>query len=150
MWTWLLEISTGLLGDAPPAPILSVSSKRPSPTVTCRCLLAPHRCGVQERCWVRGRTCADFSSPRIPMSFGEHDNTVHFPFTMTLWASDRLIRAAIMRLCLHMDFLERRNGQAHHETHERRLHMKERSAPYHCSTRRYQTGEAASDHSLSS
>ena len=42
------------------------------------------------------------------------------------------------------------NGQAHHERHERRLFLKERSAPYHYSTQEYQTGEDASDHALSS
>ena len=39
------------------APVVSVSSKKPSPTVTCRCLQAPHCCGVQGRCQVRGQTC---------------------------------------------------------------------------------------------
>ena len=49
-----------------------------------------------------------------------------------------------------MDFAERRNGQAHHERHERRLLLKERSVPYHYSKQEPQTGEDASDHSLSS
>ena len=51
---------------------------------------------------------------------------------------------------LHLDFVERRNGQAHHERHERRLLLKERSAPYHYSKQKHQTGEDARDHSLSS
>ena len=52
---------------------------------------------------------------------------------------------------LHMDFVERRNGQAHHERpEERRLLLKERSAPYHYSKQKYQTGKDASDPSLSS
>ena len=32
---------------------------------------------------------------------------------------------------LHLDFVERRNGREHHDAHERRCHLKERSAPYH-------------------
>ena len=52
---------------------------------------------------------------------------------------------------LHLDFVEQRNGQAHHERHqERRLLLKERSAPNHYNKPKYPTGGDASDYSLSS
>ena len=46
---------------------------------------------------------------------------------------------------LHMDFVERRNGQAHREKHEeRRLLLKERSAPYNYNKLKYPTvGDAS-------
>ena len=98
--------------------------------------------------FVRGQTCVDFSSSQTQMKGGEYGNTVPFPFSMKLLACDRLIRAAVTRYGF-MDFVEQRNGQAHHERHEeRRLLLKERSAPYHCNKPKYRTGGDASDHSL--
>ena len=49
---------TGLLGDAAAATI-SVSLKKPLPTVLCRCFPAPPRCGVLGRLWVCGQTSVD-------------------------------------------------------------------------------------------
>ena len=49
-----------------------------------------------------------------------------------------------------MDFVEQHDGHVHREKHERRLLLKERSAPYHYSNQMHKAGEDASDHSLSS
>ena len=135
-----LVAATGLLGDAPPMPTTSVSSKKLSPTVTFRCLLAPHRCRVRGGCRVRGQTCVGFSSLRTPMSVGEYGNIAHSPFTTKLWAFDKPTRAAITRyVWLHMDFVQQHNGHVHRERHERRLLLKERSAPYNYSKSKAQS-----------
>ena len=85
------------------------------------------------------------------MNGGKYGNTEPFPFSMKLLASDRPDQSCHHEVWLHMDFVEQRNGQAHHERHEeRRLLLKERPAPYHYRKPKYQTGEDASDHSLSS
>ena len=88
--------STGLRGDATTAAI-SVSFKTPLLTAPCRCLPAPHRCGVPERFQVSGRTFVDSSTPRIQMENGKYASMAHCPFPTKLLASVRPIRAAITR-----------------------------------------------------
>ena len=128
----MLEEHVDVVAGAFKALIASVSQKKPSPTVPCRCLPAPHQCGVRERFRVRGQTCVDFSSPPTQMNGGEYGNTVPFPFSTKLLASDRLIRAAITRYGFTRTLVERRRVQSHQERHEERLLLlKERSAPYH-------------------
>ena len=91
--------------------------------VPCRCLLAPHRCGVQGQCRVRGRTCG-FLKPLNSNELWRVRQHGAFPIPH---------EAPGIQMWFHLDFVERRNGQAHHERHERRLLLKERSAPYHYS-----------------
>ena len=84
--------------------------------------------GVQERCRVRGRTCADFS-----ISWTNERRRVRqhgaFPIHHDAQGIRQTDQSCHHEVCLPMDFVERRNGRAHHETHERRLYLKERSAP---------------------
>ena len=51
---------------------------------------------------------------------------------------------------LHLDFVERRSVQSHHEKHNRRILLKERSAPHSCNKEKGHISEDVSDHSLSS
>ena len=51
---------------------------------------------------------------------------------------------------LHLDFVEWRSEQAHHERHDRRILLKERSAPYHYGKQKGHISDVMSDHSLSS
>ena len=52
--------------------------------------------------------------------------------------------------CLHLEFVDWRSAQSHHEGHDRRILLKERPAPYHCSKQKGHMSEDVSDHSLSS
>ena len=88
-------VSMELLGDATTATV-SVPLKRPLPNVPCRCLPAPHHCGVHGRFRVRGKTCVDSSTTRIQMEDGKFVSMVHSPFLT--W--------------LHLDFVERRSVQS--------------------------------------
>ena len=49
---------------------------------------------------------------------------------------------------LHLDFVEWRSAQSHHEKHHGRILLKERSTPCHHSKQKGHISEDASDHSL--
>ena len=51
---------------------------------------------------------------------------------------------------LIVDIVEWRSAQSHHERHDRRILLKERSTPYHYSKQKGDISEDVSDHSLSS
>ena len=51
---------------------------------------------------------------------------------------------------LHLDIVDWRNEQPHHEKHDRRILLKERSAPYHHGKPKGHISDVMSDHSLSS
>ena len=51
---------------------------------------------------------------------------------------------------LHLDFVEWRSAQSHHERHDRRILLKEHSTPCHCCKQKGHISEHVSDHSLSS
>ena len=52
--------------------------------------------------------------------------------------------------CLHLDFVEWRSEQSHRERHDRRILLKERSAPYHHGKQKGHFSDVVSDHSISS
>ena len=100
-------ISTGLLGDALSAPANSASSKKPSPIVTCLCLLAPHRCGVQGLCEVHGQTCVGLSSPETLANVGEYGNTAHFLVRHEALGIGQTDQSCHHEVWLHLDFVDR-------------------------------------------
>ena len=51
---------------------------------------------------------------------------------------------------LHLDFVDWRNSQSHHEEPDRRILLKERPAPYHYGQQKRRISDIMSDHSLSS
>ena len=51
---------------------------------------------------------------------------------------------------LHLDSVEWRSAQSHREKHDRRILLKERSAPYHYGKQKGHISDVTSDHSLSS
>ena len=51
---------------------------------------------------------------------------------------------------LHLDFVEWRSAQSHLEEHDRRILLKERSAPYHYGKQKGHVSDITSNHSLSS
>ena len=83
------------------------------------------------------------------MNVGKCGNVVLSPFRTKPSASDKPIRVATTRCGFTWTFVEQHSGHAR-ERYERRLLLKERSAPYHHSKQRYKAGGDASDHSLSS
>ena len=51
---------------------------------------------------------------------------------------------------LHLDFVDWRNSQSHHEEPDRRILLKERPAPHHHGQQTRRISDIMSDHSLSS
>ena len=51
---------------------------------------------------------------------------------------------------LHLDFVDWRNTQSHHEEQDRRILLKERPTPYHYGQQKRRISDIMSDHSLSS
>ena len=72
-----------------------------------------------------------FSTPHEALSIRQTDQSCHHE----AW--------------LHLDFVEWRSEQSHHERHDRRILLKERSAPYHFSKQQGHISDVVSDHSLS-
>ena len=64
-----------------------------------------------------------------------------------IWQTDQSCHHEVRH---HLDFVERRSGQSHHERHERRILLKERSARFRYSKQKGHINEDVSDHSLSS
>ena len=147
--TCLLGTSTWRLGAVKLVTVISVLSKKPSPTQIYRCLPAPHRCGAQEQCQVIGQTFAGFSSLRTLVNDGKYVSMVHSILHDTL-ASAARIKAAIMKCgytWLSLVIMATTNPR---ERHEQRHLLKERSAPYQPSKERSKAGEDESDRSLPS
>ena len=139
------------VGDATPALLVSVSLKRPSPTVPCRCLPAPHHCGVQGRFRVMwADVCGFLNTPESDERWRVRQHGA-LPIPHEALGIRQTDQSCRHEVWLHMDFVEQRNGQAHQKKHrERRLLLKERSSPCHHNKPKYPTGGDASDHSLSS
>ena len=72
----------------------SVPSRKPLPTVLCRCLQAPHRCGDVDRFQTTGLTSVGSFNNLSQIVTGKFGYTAHSPFLMKLLASARLIKAA--------------------------------------------------------
>ena len=51
---------------------------------------------------------------------------------------------------LHLDFVDWRNSQSHHEEPDRRILLKERPAPHHHGQQKRRISDIMSDHSISS
>ncbi len=51
---------------------------------------------------------------------------------------------------LHLEFVDWRSAQSHHEEHDRRILLRERPAPYHYGQQKRRISDIVSDHSLSS
>ena len=149
-WTWSLVIGTLLLGDAQRAPAHSASSKKPSSILTCPCLLTPHRCGVQGLCLVRWSDVCGFINPPDSNERWSVQQHGAFPIrheALSIWQTDQSCHHGVW---LQLDIVEWRSAQSHHERHDRRILLKERSTPYHYSKQKGDISEDVSDHSLSS
>ena len=144
-----LPSSTELRGDESSATILK-SLKRPLLTALCRCLPAPHRCGVLEQFQVSGLTFVDSSNLLILMDNGKFVSTAHSPSTTKLLVSARLTRVAITRPGSTLILSNGAAKQSHRERHDRKVLLKERSAPYHHGKQKGHISGVMSDHSLSS
>ena len=106
-----------MLEEQSTALIVLVSLKKPSPTA----LSMPrgsHHCGVQGRFWVGGQMSVDSTTTRIQMKDGKFVSIViSIPHeALGICQTDQSCHHEVW---LHTDFVEQRNGKAHHERHER-------------------------------
>ena len=90
------------------------------------------------------RTFVDSSNHLILTKGGKYANTEHSPH---IRQSDQSCRHEVW---LHLGFVEWRSAQSHLEKHDRRILLKERSAPYHYGKQKGHISDVTSDHSLSS
>ena len=141
-----------LLGAAHAATIENppVSSKKPLPTQTCRCHLAPQHCGAQVQCQVNRLMCADFPSHRTLMEGGKYDCTVRFPPpTVLLGIIEKRSKLPPCGIGCTW-FLLTITETAPQEKHDQRLLLKERSSPDQLNKERSRAYGEQSDRSHSS
>ena len=144
------EISTGQRGGAT-METTSVPLRKPLRTALCQRRWALHRCGdlvrsqatvltdvcgfheppESDRYWKVRLHCA-FSIPHKALGLRPTDQSCHHE----TW--------------LHLEFVDWRSAQSHHEGHDRRILVKERPAPYHHGQQKRRISDIMSDQSLSS
>ena len=147
--TWLQVISMGQRGGAA-IRTTSVPLRKPLRTAPCQRRLALHHCGGPGSipgCWAdvcgfleppesdqywKVRLHGAFSIPHKTPGLRPTDQSCHHE----TW--------------LHLDFVDWRSAQSHHERHDRRILLKECPAPYHYGHQKRRISDIMSDHSLSS
>ena len=91
-----------------------------------------------------GRTFVDSSNLLILMDDGKFVSTAHSPLPMKLLVSAPTDQSCHHEAWLHLDLVEWRDEQPHREKHDRRILLKERSAPYHYDKQKGHTSDVMS------
>ena len=125
----------------------SVPSKKPLLTVLWRCLPAPHHYGDLDRFQASGLMSVGSSNLLNRVGTGKFGFAAHSPFPMKPRACARLIKAATTKLGSTSTSLV---GMMKREKHDRRILLKERSAPYHYGKQKGHISDVMSDHSRTS
>ena len=144
----MLETLTVLPGAAHAAAIENspVLLKKPSPIRTCRCHLAPHRCGDQVQCWENGPDVCGFIKPpdsrekwqvRLHGAFSIHHNTLAFR------EKDQSCHHEVW---MHLALANFRGDHAPQYKHDQRVHL----TPYDINKERSRVHREQSNHSHNS
>ena len=149
MLNWLQAISMGQRGGAA-IETTSVPLRKPLRTALCQRRRDLHRCGDLDRSPSNWADVCGFLKPPEPDRYWKA--RLHGAFciphkTLGLRPTDQ---SCHHETWLHLDFVDWRSTQSHHEEHDRRILLKERPAPYHHWQQKRRISEIMSDHSLSS
>ena len=118
--TWLQVISTEQHGDAA-TEITSVLLTKFLQTARCQRRRALHHCGDRDRFQTTGLTFVGSKNLLIQIGIGRYA-------CLGLRPTDQ---SCHHETWLHLDFVDWRNTQSHHEEPDRRILLKERPTPYH-------------------
>ena len=95
-----------------------------------------------------GFTFVDSSMFLILMDIGKYGNTVPSLHSFEVVGNRPIDQSCHHEAWFHLDNVEWRNEQPHSEIHDRRILLKERSAPYHHGKQKVHISDVMSDHSV--
>ena len=131
----------------------SVLSTKLLRTALCQRRPALHQCGDPDRSQTTGLTFAGSLNHLIQIGILKYACMVLFyptqkkQKTLGLRPTDQ---SSHHETWVHLDFVDWRNTQSHHEEPDRRILLKEPSTPYHYGQQIRRISDIMSDHSLSS
>ena len=128
----------------------SVLLTKTSLTAPCLRHRALHHCGDLDQFRTTEQTSVDFLNHQAPTDIGRCACMVLFSIPRKNFRPASNRSKLHHETWLHLDFVDWRNSQSHHEEPDRRILLKERPAPHHQGQQKRRFSDVMSDHSLSS